>query len=108
MSLLPDIPELAHPVQDLFLNQLPIQRRHPFLAEIGVAEICVEALLREENIFPVILLVDNVVLIQQDAGFHRYTFRRQLGYALDRLFLQVKVPVLQRAELQRVGQNMVL
>ncbi len=55
----------------------------------------------------IILLVGNVVLVQQDAGFHRYTFWRQLAYALDRLFRQAEVFVLQRAEFQGIGQDIV-
>ena len=43
----------AHPVQDLFLNQLPVEHCNPFLTKIGVAEVSVEILLREEDIFPV-------------------------------------------------------
>lgn len=107
MSLLPDIPVLAHPIQHLFLNQLPIQRPYPLLAEVGAAEEGVEVLLRQKDVIPVILLVGKVVFVQQDARFSRYPFRRQLSYALDRLFRQVKVPVPQRAELQSLGQDIV-
>ena len=68
-----------HPIQHLFLDQLSVQCPYPFLAEIGVAEASVEVLLREENVFPIVLLVGNVILVQQDAGFYRYTFRGKLG-----------------------------
>ena len=54
----------------------------------------------------VFLLVGKVILVQQGAGFCRHALGRQLGYALDRFFRQVEVPVLQRAELQSVGQDM--
>ena len=62
---------LTHPVQDFFLNQLPIQRPYPFLAEIGVAEVSVKVLLREENIILIVFFVGDVVFIQQDAGLFK-------------------------------------
>ncbi|MBQ2634458.1 MAG: hypothetical protein IJF88_07785 [Oscillospiraceae bacterium] len=49
--LQPSAKHFAHPVQSFFLNQLPIQHTYPLLTEICVAEICVEVLLREENVF---------------------------------------------------------
>ena len=76
--LQPSAKHFAHPVQNFFLNQLPVQRPYPFLAEIGVAEISVEILLREENVFPVVFLVGDVVFVQEDTDFHGDAFGRKV------------------------------
>ena len=63
MSQFQDNSILAHSIHYLFLNQLPIQRSNPLLTEVGVAEEGVEILLREENVFLAVILVDTVILV---------------------------------------------
>ena len=97
----------THAAQHLFLNQRLGQSCCPFLAEAGGTEIGVEVLVGKDNVFLVIRLVDNVVLVKQDADFDRDAVRRQLVQALESIFRQVEVLVLQWALLQSIGQDIV-